>query len=158
MAAAKRGRTGAAAGASAAAAESPAPAAAAGGDETEGCNGEASEPRVCVWAEDPAAESQDASSDAMWRRIHKIISKRRQRGGCGIMGLACGKQERARARAAEARGGAAGHAWAEGPPAPSSSSPSPYFHQHHHRSQRRRYFTGSREDKRMLFWDFLTDL
>ncbi|KAF5828220.1 hypothetical protein DUNSADRAFT_18013 [Dunaliella salina] len=135
MAAAKRGRT-------AADAETPAAAAAAGGVSAEGSNGEAAEPRVCVWAEDPAAESHDASSDAMWRRIHKIISKRKRR------------EERARARAAELQGGGAGQGGADGRPGTSTSS----SHQQHHRSHRRRHFSGSREDKRMLFWDFLTDL
>jgi len=48
------------------------------GGSKEGAGGGA-DPRVCVWAEDPDATG--TARDAMWRRIHEVLSKRRRRGG-----------------------------------------------------------------------------
>lgn len=44
----------------------------------EGAGG-AADPRMCVWAEDP--DTVGTAQDAMWRRIHEVLSKRRRRGG-----------------------------------------------------------------------------
>jgi hypothetical protein len=42
---------------------------------------------VCVWAEDPTVA--DASTEAMWRRIHALLNKRRRRGACLCVCVCC---------------------------------------------------------------------